>query len=95
MPLPRLSALLAVVLLPPAASAPEKEKKADPPPASVAPRGVIAATGFNARKGLGTGGGAAPPYPVGKANALGGFGERGWSGAWPAHERAEYVALRA
>jgi hypothetical protein len=73
-------------------ASPDLTKKAAPDLAPVPPGGVIAATGFNEKTGLGTDGGAAPPYPVGTANAPGGFGERGWSGAWPANRNGTFVA---
>ena len=54
------------------------------------PAGLIATAGFNAAKGLNAAAGRAA-YPLGKANAPGGIGEKGWQGLWPAAANAKYV----
>lgn len=51
----------------------------------------IAIAGFNDGKGLNADTTPNSPYPLGKTNAQGGFGERGWQGVWPANEKAKFV----
>jgi hypothetical protein len=59
--------------------------------AGALPAGVIAIAGFNDAKGLNSTPAANTPYPLGKNNAQGGFGERGWQGVWPGDAKASFV----
>lgn len=53
--------------------------------------GVIAVSGFNSKQGLGLRkSGRIRPYVLGRPNVVGGRGEPGWSGQWPASEHAMY-----
>ncbi len=69
---------------------PTPGKTPAPETGAALPAGVIAIAGFNAAKGLNAADGRAA-YPLGKANAPGGIGEKGWQGLWPAAANAKYV----
>lgn len=71
------------------------------PPASPAeeaaaalPDGIIAVAGFNDASGLNGNSRPGSPYPLGKNNTQGGFGERGWAGVWTGDSRAAFVRDR-
>jgi hypothetical protein len=55
------------------------------------PAGVIAIAGFNNTKGLNSSSKSGSPYPLGRTNAQGGFGEPGWKSVWPASPKATFV----
>jgi DNA-binding beta-propeller fold protein YncE len=62
-----------------------------PPPAAPPRPGVIAEAGFNDATGLNSDATPNSPYPLGKSNVRGGFGERGWQGTWTAGDKIAYV----
>ncbi|VTR92576.1 40-residue yvtn family beta-propeller repeat-containing protein : : PQQ_2 [Gemmata massiliana] len=69
---------------------PAPAKDPDPPEIPLPP-GAIAIAGFNDAKGENSDKTPDSPYPLGKSNVRGGFGEAGWRGVWVADPKAKFV----